>query len=398
MPWSETSPMDQRIQFIADYQRGVFTMTELCGRFGISRKTGYKWLTRYEDEGPEGLLERSRRPRTCPHETPLRIELALIEARRHHPTWGAKKLLSIIGRRHRQWRLPAPSTASLILKRHGLISPRRRRARPGHPGRPHTPMTAPNEIWSGDFKGHFRTRNGLYCYPLTVADGFSRFLLACKALPAPAHEGTRAGFLRLFREYGLPHIIRTDNGAPFATTAIGRLSRLSVWWIRLGIFPELIEPGHPEQNGRHERMHRTLKAETTRPPAPTRSSQQLRFNRFRREFNNDRPHEALGQETPASFYHPSTRSLPRRLPPTEYPGHYEVRLVSNNGGIRWNSNWVNVSQVLAQEFVGLEEIDNGLWDVYFGPLKLGRLDERDHKIEDALGRKCRKKPSPMYPD
>jgi hypothetical protein len=206
-------------------------------------------------------------------------------------------------------------------------------------------------------------------------------------------------FLRLFREHGLPRIIRTDNGVPFATTALGRLSLLSVWWIRLGIYPELIEPAHPEQNGRHERMHRTLKAETTHPPHGNLSSQQRRFNEFRVEYNHERPHEALDQETPASWYHSSSREMPRRVPAIDYPAHYEVRLVSRNGGIRWNCEWVNVTQTLGGEYVGLEAVDNDLWDVYFGPLKLGRFDERTLRIKDHLGRTQRRgEVSPMSPD
>jgi hypothetical protein len=260
-------------------------------------------------------------------------------------------------------------------------------------------MQAPNQIWTADFKGQFRTRDGLYCYPLTVVDGYSRFLLACQGLLSTKHSDSRLVFLRLFKEHGLPTIIRTDNGVPFATTALGRLSLLSVWWIRLGIYPELIEPAHPEQNGRHERMHRTLKAETTHPPGGNLSSQQRRFNQFREEYNYERPHEALDQETPASKYHPSTREMPRHLHPIDYPAHYEVRLVSRNGGIRWDHQWVNVTHTLGGEYVGLEEVDNDLWDVYFGPLKLGRFDERTLRIEDHLGRTQRRgKVLPMSPD
>jgi putative transposase len=398
MPWRETSPMDQRLRFIADHQRQLFSLSELCARFGVSRKTGYKWVERYQADGPAGLHDRSRRPHACPHQTPRAIIDALLEARRRHPTWGAKKLLPILKRRHRDWNWPARSTCCDLLKRHGLVfSPRRRRV-PSHPGRPLTPMTAPNEIWTADFKGQFLTKDGNYCYPLTVVDGSSRYLLACQGLPSTSISLARPVFARLFEAYGLPRIIRTDNGVPFATTALGRLSTLSVWWIRLGIYPELIEPSHPEQNGRHERMHRTLKAETTRPPGGNLQAQQKRFNAFRREYNLERPHEALDQGTPASVYRPSPRELPGTLPPIEYPGHFEVRLVSRNSGIRWNKHWVCVTHTLAGEYVGLEEIDDGLWDVYFGPLKLGRLDERRLRIEDHKGRWIRKKVSPMSPD
>lgn len=398
MPWSETSPMDQRIEFIADFLRHLVPVSELCERFGISRKTAYKWAARYQAHGLEGLNDRSRRPHSCPHAIPTAIVQALLEARHRHPTWGAKKLLRILSRKHPAWEWPARSTCCDLFKRHGLVPKKRRRPRPGHPGRPHTPMLAPNHIWTADFKGHFKTRDGLYCYPLTVVDGFSRYLLACQGLRSTEHSGSQPVFRRLFQEFGLPRIIRTDNGVPFATTALGRLSRLSVWWIRLGIYPELIQPAHPEQNGRHERMHRTLKAEATRPPGGHLASQQRRFNTFRHEYNHDRPHEALGQDTPAARYSPSPRPLPQRIPPLDYPAHFEVRRVSLNGGIRWSSDWVNVSHVLGGEYVGLEEVDNELWNVHFGPLRLGVFHERKLVIEDGLSRTDRRKLSPMSPD
>jgi hypothetical protein len=259
-------------------------------------------------------------------------------------------------------------------------------------------MDEPNAVWTADFKGHFRTRDGQYCYPLTVVDGFSRYLLECQGLRSTAIELARPVFLRLFGDFGLPRIIRTDNGVPFATTALGRLSTLSVWWVRLGIRPELIEPAHPEQNGSHERMHRTLKRETARPPRGNLAAQQSRFNHFRREYNEDRPHEALDQETPASMYTPSPRTLPSKLPSIDYPRHFEVRYVSANGGIRWKCDWVCVTHTLAGEYVGLEEVGDALWDVYFGPIKLGRMDERQRRIEDHKGRWLRRKVLPMSPD
>ena len=255
-------------------------------------------------------------------------------------------------------------------------------------------MTEPNGIWTADFKGQFKTRDGAYCYPLTLVDGYSRYLLACQGLRSTAIVLARPIFRRAFEAYGLPRIIRSDNGVPFATTALGRLSLLSVWWIRLGIYPELIQPAHPEQNGRHERMHRTLKAEATKPPSGNLQAQQTRFNRFRAEYNDERPHEALDQETPGSVYQPSRREFPRTLAPLEYPGHFEVRRVSRNSGIRWKKHWVCVTHTLAGEYVGLEEVDDGCWDVYFGPLKLGRLDERILRIEDHKGRTVRKTPPP----
>ena len=391
MPWRQVDPMTERHRFITDARQRVASFTELCRHYGISRTTGYKWLHRADQSGLDYLQELSRRPQTCPHATPPDLVEKLVDARRHHPDWGPRKLLKLLRRqdRHQPW--PARSTVAALLRRHGLVLPRRRRTYPGHPGRPLTPMSAPNVIWSADYKGEFKTGDGRDCYPLTLQDGFSRYLLSCRGLTGTTTAECWPVFTRLFQEYGLPEILRTDNGVPFATGALGRLSQLSVWWIRLGISPELIEPGQPQQNGRHERMHRTLKRATAHPPAPTRRSQQLRFDAFRLEYNTVRPHEALHDETPASLYTRSPRPYPTTLPPLEYPGHYEVRLVSANGGIRWQHHWVNVSHVLAGESVGLVEIDSAEWDLYFGPLKLGRFHERLLRVEDALGRLARKR-------
>lgn len=386
MPWRETAPMDQRTQFIADHLRETQTITELCDRYGVSRKTGYKWIDRYLRLGPAGLDDHSRRPHRAPNQTADEIVAAILEARHRHPAWGGKKLRALLQRRHPRWTLPGRSTVCDILRRHGLVHTRRQRRRIGHPGKPTTIMGAPNAVWCADYKGQFKTGDGRYCYPLTVTDGFSRFLLGCQGLGSTTGAEAQPVFTRLFKEYGLPLRIRTDNGVPFATTTLARLSKLSAWWVRLGILPECIEPGRPDQNGRHERMHRTLKAATTRPAAGSLGAQQRRFNAFREEFNHVRPHEALAQQTPATCYHPSPRPMPDRLPPLEYPHRFEVRYVSANGGIRWNHRWVNVSTVCVGEYVGLEEIDDGIWNVYFGPLRLGRLLERHMRIEDAYGR------------
>jgi transposase InsO family protein len=258
----------------------------------------------------------------------------LLDARERHPTWGPRKILEYLARRHPHTTWPAPSTVGTLFHRHGLVRVRRRHTRPGHPGRPTTPMSAPNAVWTADFKGHFALRAGPRCHPLTIVDGFSRYLLACQALAHPNTTESKPVFQRLLQEYGLPAVIRSDNGAPFATTALHRLSQLSVWWMKLGIRPELIEPASPQQNGRHERMHRTLKAEATRPPAASLRAQQRRFNAFRTEFNTERPHEALGGAPPASVYAPSTRPCPARIAPPEYPAHFTTRYVSTNGGIR----------------------------------------------------------------
>jgi putative transposase len=386
MPWSQTTSMDQKTQFIADHLRGLFSFTELCAHYAVSRETGYRLVRRYVEHGPIGLEERSRRPHNSPNQVAQEVVDALIEVRRRHPTWGAKKLLALVGKRHRNWVLPARGTVCEILKRHGMIAKKRRRRAIGHPGAPTTHILSPNEVWCADFKGQFKTGDGLYCYPLTVTDGYSRFLLGCQGLLSTSVTDAKPVFARLFKEYGLPRRIRTDNGVPFATNTLARLSQLSAWWVRLGVLPELIEPGKPQQNGRHERMHRTLKAEATRPPAGSCRAQQRKFNLFREEFNRERPHEALDMQTAASLYERSPRQMPKKLPALEYPDRFEIRYVSENGGIRWNRSWVNVSTTCCGEYVGLEEIDDGVWNVYFGPLKLGRLLECQMRIEDQYGR------------
>jgi putative transposase len=373
--------MDERARFIRDWERGDLSFTELCEHYGISRTIGYKWVGRYDVAGVEGLKDRSRRPHSSPTRTSSDVVEQVLAVRRKHPTWGGWKIAGFLARQgHRA--IPGASTIDDLLRRHGLTRSRPQRRRPGHPGRPVTTARAANELWTADFKGEFRLRTGAYCYPLTVADQFSRYLLACTARPSTAHAGAQPVFEHLFREYGLPLAIRTDNGTPFASTGLARLSRLSVWWIKLGIHPELIEPASPQQNGTHERMHRTLKAEATRPPAGSVAAQQRCFNRFRTIFNHDRPHEALDQNAPADLYQPSARPYPDRLAPIEYPAHFEVRYVSRNNGIRWKRYWVNVSSVLAQEHVGLEEIDDGIWALYFADYLLARLNERTHRLEE----------------
>jgi len=383
--------MNQKTQFIADFLRQSQSITELCLHYGISRKTAYKWINRYQHDSISGLEDRSRKPHSCPHQTDPDIVAALLEVRRHHPTWGAKKLLKLLSKRdpNRIW--PARTTVCDILTRHGLVKKARNRRHLSHPGKPSSFIVAPNQVWCADFKGQFKTRDGLYCYPLTITDGFSRYLLGCQALLSTECASAKLVFEKLFREFGLPDRIRTDNGVPFATVSLARLSRLSAWWIRLGILPELIEPGKPQQNGRHERMHRTLKAETTRPAAGNLRAQQRKFNAFRQEYNEVRPHEAINLETPASLYQPSPRPYPKKVLELQYPAHFETRYVSHNGGIRWNCDWVNVSITCAGEYVGLEEIDNGIWNVYFGPVKLGRLIEEQMRIEDESGQLLRHK-------
>jgi putative transposase len=381
MPWRETSPMEQRLEFVREYATEWFTMTELAAQYGISRRTGYKWLERYEVDGAEGLRDRSRRPQRCPHATAAKVADTLLALRRRHPRWGPRKLLVVAARRTRAVVWPARSTVAALLKRHGLSAARRRRAAPLPVPPPVAPITAANGTWTTDFKGAFRTGDGVYCHPFTLRDGFSRYVLRCDALAGYTYEATRRCFERAFAAYGLPQRIRSDNGAPFAGTAGLSLSRLSVWWIRLGITPERIAPGHPEQNGSHEQFHAVLKAATARPPAATRRGQQRRFDRFCREYNDERPHEALADRVPAMLYRPSPRLLPARLPSLDYPGHFEVHRVYSNGCCSWRGEIRFLSDALMDQDVGFEEVDDGLWTVWFGTLAVGRYDERRGRFQ-----------------
>ena len=373
--------MNLRMRFVTDWQRDCWTMTELCADYQISRKTGYKWVDRYETAGPRGLHDQSRRPAHSPGATAPDLVKALVALRLRHPRWGARKLLAVAARQDRHAAWPSRSTVCDLLKARGLVAPRPRWNRHAHVPSPLAPLTAVNQAWTTDFKGHFRTGDRAYCYPLTLRDGFSRFVLRCEALAGPTYEATRPEFERAFAEYGLPDGIRSDNGGPFASTGLRRLSRLSVWWLRLGIRLERIAPGHPEQNGTHEQFHSVHKAETARPPAANARAQQRRFTRFCAEYNDDRPHEALDDRTPASCYRPSPRSLPTRLPPLEYPGHWELRRVSPIGQVSWGGQLLFLSAALAGEDVAFEEVEDGFWTVYFATLALGRYDERHHRIQ-----------------
>lgn len=382
MPWQETHPVLERHHFAQDYARGHWTMAELCLRYGISRNTGYKWLERYRQSGPSGLHDRSRAPRACPHQTPDAV-VQLILAEYAACGWGARKILKRLTRQdpHRNW--PARSTIADILARHGCVQPRRRRRQWKHPGVAPLTTTVPNQVWTIDFKGQFRLRNGQYCYPLTVLDHFSRYLLCCQALPDVGTAGVQPHLRQLFRTHGLPEAIRSDNGAPFASTGIHGLNRLNVWWLQLGITHQRILPGQPQQNGVHERMHKTLKAQATKPAAANMTCQQRTFNTFRQTYNELRPHEALADETPASHWAPSARTYPERIAPPEYPGHFEVRRVSNAGTFRLHAGQHFLSQALNGEHIGLEEIHDGLWNIVYYETLLGRFDEATHLITGA---------------
>lgn len=380
MPWKETCAMDERDAFVRIYLRGDASMTELCDDFGVSRKTGYKWLKRYQHEGLAGLADRRSTPLHCPTRLADEVVQRCVRLKREKPNWGPKKLIALGKKRQPTLYWPAASTVSEHLKRLGLVKPRRRRnlSVPAYQGG-FAEVTQANDVWFADYKGQFRTGDGKYCYPLTVTDGHSRFILCCSALPDVSGENAMPVFEQLFHTYGLPQAIRTDNGPPFASIKMG-FSRFTLWWIKLGIAHERIEPGHPEQNGQHERMHRTLKAETTRPPKHDLKTQQKRFDHWRDEFNQERPHEALGQTTPASRYVKSDRSLPDCLAEREYPTHFEVRRVRQAGEIQWRNRRLYTSTVLVGERIGLQQIDADRWQIWFGDLRVAVLDERLKKV------------------
>lgn len=383
MPWKETRVEEERLKFIVaslDEDSG-WTMSELCAAFGISRKSGYKWVQRYQAAGLDGLRERRRAPFHHPNATPAQVVGQLIAARQQHRFWGPRKLVAALKREQPEMEWPAPSTAGAILKRQGMVTPRRRRRGAvgvGHPGLS-TPTHA-NQVWAVDYKGWFRLGDGQRCDPLTISDLFSRYLLACRRVPRLTAHCARPVFERAFREYGLPDTIRSDNGSPFASAGLGGLSRLSVWWVKLGIGLERIVPGRPDQNGRHERMHRTLRRETAVPPCANAAAQQRRFDRFRTSFNTERPHEALNDTVPAQWYRASARPYPSRIAAVEYPGHFEVRRVRTSGEMKWQGALVYLSEALVGEPVGLEAISDRHWKISFGPIELGLFDTHTRQL------------------
>jgi transposase InsO family protein len=373
--------MDERLHFVRDALSDRFTMSELCARYGVSRRIGYKWLARYDAEGRRGLVDRSRAPHHCPHKVASRIAELLVTERTAHPYWGARKLLKVLATRHpriQTW--PAPSTAADLLARRGLVQRRRRRRTPMHPGVVRPDTAQPNDLWTADFKGQFRTGNGQYCYPLTIADQHTRFLLTCHGLLSTQTVTARPVFERAFREYGLPIAIRTDNGVPFATQAIHGLSYLNVWWMRLGIVHQRIRPGCPQENGAHERMHRTLKRQAIKPVRASCAAQQRNFDAFQREYNTERPHERLNQETPASQYRSSPRRYADRLPPLEYPGHFLVKKITTGGTFRFHNRLLYLANAMVDQHIGLEETDDGIWAIHFNTVLLATFDERDYII------------------
>lgn len=387
MPWSETNRMEERARFVLDALQGHYTMTELCYRYGVSRKTGYKWIARYHGEGAQGCNDRLRCPRNHPNKTRALIVKRVILARRRHPGWGPRTLHGYLVERDPDIAWPCPSTIGAILKRHGLVKKRRRRA-PRMVWRPErTRPDRPNRLWTADFKGQFRLGNGTLCYPLTVVDAYSRYLLSARALRSTAVRPARRVFEETFREYGLPDVIHTDNGVPFCSpnTPLA-LSKLAVWFLKLGIGLERSRPGKPQDNGSHERMHRTLKEEVAHPPRYSLATQQRALERFRRCYNEERPHHALNLQTPARHYTYSPRPYPDELPEPEYPAYFEVRWVSKIGVVNWKRKRIFVSTALAHEPLGFEHVADDLWSVFFGTLLLGRLTESEARLVSGAGR------------
>lgn len=377
MPWQGVSTVDVRLAFVTEYLTGTVTMTELAAAYRVSRPTGYYWVRAYQRDGPGRLAGASRRPHRMPRATPPEVVAAVLEAREHHPHWGAGKLRAWLQRHAPEQAWPCRDTVHQLLRRAGKVRQRRRRRAVLAPPAQLRVPTAPNMVWTVDFKGEFRTGDGQLCYPFTLRDGYSRFVLRCTALPSVRGAHTRPQLVRAFADYGLPERIRSDNGPPFGQpTSLARLSRLAVWWLRLGVWPERITPGRPGQNGAHEQFHRVLKRETACPPAASRGAQQRRFAAFVREYNYDRPHEALHQVPPATRYTPSPRPLPPRVPPPAYPAAWDVRRVRSSGEIKWAGRCLFLTHVLAGEDVALEPIDDGVWLVRFAALPLAVFHER----------------------
>lgn len=382
MPWMETSAMRERQQFVADWATdarvGRVNFAALCRAYDISRQTGYKWLGRYlAAQGRlEALADRSRRPLSSPDAIPDDVVDLLIQARKKRPYWGPVTLRRwLVNRGEDEASLPAPSTIGSILKRHGLVRRRQRRRRtPPSMGKPSVEADCPNAVWCIDYKGQFRTADGQLCYPLTLIDAYSRYLLRCEALPSTDERRARQVLESAFREFGLPARIRSDNGSPFASTGVGGLTRLSVWWIKLGIVPDRIEPGKPQQNGRLERFHSTLKRETANPPRASARAQQRAFDRFRGRYNDERPHQALGGVVPDELHVPSTKLFVPEPPDPTYPATWETRRVSRHGSVAWNGAPLPLGGVLSGELVGIKPIDHDRVEFYFGPALLGTYD------------------------
>jgi transposase InsO family protein len=372
--WKKTDEVQERERFIRDWLSGDWTMETLVGRYGISEKTGWKTVRRFAEEGKPGLRNRSRAPKKQAGQTTPDVEVAIVRVRQRFPKWGAVTIRAklVLESGHNRW--PALSTIGEVLKRHGLVTPRRRRTKTPPYSAPLAHAEEPNDVWCIDFKGWFLTRDGLRCEPLTVTDAHSRYLMVCRAMRGINGLEVRHWLTEAFKRYGLPKAIRSDNGTPFASRGLGGLSALSCWWIRLGITPERIAPGRPDQNGRHERFHKTLKEQCENLPAGNRTAQQRAFNRFQTIYNEERPHAALGGVYPASVYHRSPRRMPASLPDTAYSEGVELRRVRSNGDIKWRGELVFVSEALVGQTIALQQENSRYWTIFFGSLVLGTLD------------------------
>jgi len=380
MPWKETCAMEQKMQMIKCWKGDQFTITDLGFLHGVSRKNVYKWIKRYTAEGTAGLEDRSKAPLRHPNATVPEMVDKIIATKRRHQKWGPKKIVAWLNEQYHGDGWPAVSTVSEILKREGLVSPRIKRHRVPPYTNPFTACDKPNAVWSADFKGQFRMGDSRRCYPLTITDSYSRYLLLCIGLAHPTFKETKACFKSVFKEYGLPEAIRTDNGAPFASVGLGALSKLSVWFIKLGIRPERIEPGHPEQNGRHERMHRVLKETTANPPRSNMKAQQKAFYEFIYEYNFERPHEALGQKTPVTVYQKSTRLYQCRLPKILHMRDTVIRKVNCNGEIKWKRRPIYISKSLIGEHMVLKQKEENFWELWFNYYYLGILNVSTGKV------------------
>ena len=379
--------VEQRKQFLAEYGTGEWTMSELCRAYGISRQAGYKLLARYAETGEASVEERSRAPHRHPNQTAAELEEMIVELRRQRMRWGPRKLKAWLERKWPEELWPAASTIGALLAREGLILGRHKRRRVQPYTQPFQSASEPNRVWCADFKGWFRTGDGERIDPLTISDACSRYLLRCQAVEKTDTERVRSIFEAAFRENGLPEAVRSDNGPPFASRAIAGLSRLSVWLMKLGVVPERIAPAHPEQNGRHERMHLTLQQETASPPAATRRAQQRAFDRFRRDYNEQRPHEALGMQPPATVYRPSSRPYPARVPEPGYGSAMQVRRVHEHGQFWWNHERVFLSEVLWGERIGLLPIDDRYYTVYFAAFPIAWFDSHTLRVQSHAKRK-----------
>jgi putative transposase len=380
MPWKVINQMNLKNQLVTDHQKELFSITDLSQKYGISRPTVYKWLERYEQSGVDGLKDQSRAPKNCPHRTAKKTLNLIIQEKLKNRKRGPRKIRAQLKRKHPELKLPAISTMSYWLNKEGLVEPRKKRLHVPPYTQPFYECNEPNDIWSMDYKGQFYLRNNHICYPLTVSDNFSRFILGCDALAGPRYIPTRRCLVEIFREYGLPFAIRSDNGTPFAGRCIGGLSRLMIWLILLGIIPERITKGCPQENGRHERMHRSLKRDILDQPARNYKEQQKTFDIYRQDFNYERPHEALNDQTPSNYYKKSNRPYMEHPHPPVYKNDYLVRQVRQSGEIKLMGRLFYMTELLAGQPVGLKEIADGIWQLQFSFYVLGSVDLRKNMI------------------